>query len=759
MKLHLHLPKIIVPKRSRKVVFVGTYLPRKCGIGTFTYDLFHSIFEEAMCGSCGVIAINDTQEGYAYPQDVVFEINQNDIQSYRVAADYINLSGVDVVSVQHEFGIFGGEGGKNIDYLLGNLKKPVITTLHTVNSFLESHYKASFLKVANLSTALVVMSNQAKEIVTQNYGISENKIHVIPHGIPDVPFVDPSFYKDKFDVEGRFVILTFGLLSPNKGIEMVLNALPEVVKKYPKVAYLILGSTHPNVKRLQGEEYRLSLLRLVKKLKLEQHVFFHNRFVELYELCEFIGACDIYITPYLQKEQIVSGTLAYAFGMGKAVISTPYWYAQEMLKDDCGKLVEFGDTASLSNVIIELMENEVERNKIRKNAYELGRNMIWKEVARQYHNVFEKALREYTISGRGRSLQKQFVEQNTIPEIKLDHLIRLTDDTGIIQHATFGIPNRDSGYSADDVARALVVVLQYYNQFQDEKVLPLAERYISFLHHAQLKDGRFHNFMNYKREFIDEVGSEDTWGRVLWAIGCAIQIRSNHQIQLLAREIFGKAITNLELTHPQALSYAIVGFYYFLRKYEGATQEKRILQDMADKLVEFYEIHKREEWHWFSDTITYGYGKIIEALLLAYKITDCENYRETAFTCLDSLTERLYKNEYFDFVGNKDWLKPAGKREYYDQQPIDAGYLVETYLVAYDVSQDTKYLDLAQAAFEWFLGRNRSGETIYNFVTGGCNDGLGQHGVNLNQGAESIICFLLASLEIIKYETVKTIVK
>ncbi|MDR4499132.1 MAG: glycosyltransferase [Candidatus Scalindua sp.] len=757
--MKLHLPKIIVPKRARKVVFVGTYLPRKCGIGTFTYDLFHSISEEAVSGNCGVIAINDTQEGYAYPQDVVFEINQNDIQSYRVAAGYINLSGMDIVSVQHEFGIFGGEGGKNIDYLLGNLKKPVVTTLHTVNSFLESHYNASFLKVANLSTALVVMSNQAKEIVTQTYGVPENKIHVIPHGIPDVPFVDPSFYKDKFDVEGRFVILTFGLLSPNKGIEMVLNALPEVVKKHPKAAYLILGATHPNVKRLQGEEYRVSLLRLVKKLKLEQHVFFHNRFVELHELCEFIGACDIYITPYLQKEQIVSGTLAYAFGMGKAVISTPYRYAQEMLKDGCGKLVEFGDTASLSNVIIELMENDVERNKIRKNAYELGRNMIWREVARQYHNVFEKALSEYTISGRGRSLQKQFVEQNPIPEIKLDHLIRLTDDTGIIQHATFGIPNRSSGYSADDVARALVVVLHYYNQFQDEKVLPLAERYISFLHHAQLEDGRFHNFMNYKREFIDEVGSEDTWGRVLWAIGCAIYIRSNHQIQLLARELFAKAITNLEFTHPQALSYAILGFYYFLSKYEGATQEKRILQDMADKLVEFYEIHKREDWHWFSDTITYGYGKIIEALLLSYKTTDCEKYRETAFTCLDSLTEKLYKNEYFDFVGNKDWLKPDGKREYYDQQPIDAGYLVEAYLTAYDVSLDTKYLDLAQAAFEWFLGRNRSGESIYDFVTGGCNDGLGQHGVNLNQGAESIICFLLASLDIIKYETVKTLVE
>lgn len=603
------------------------------------------------------------------------------------------------------------------------------------------------------------MSNQAKQIVRDVYGVSEKKIHVIPHGIPDVPFVDPSFYKDKFDAEGRFVILTFGLLSPNKGIEMVLNALPEVVKKYPKVAYLVLGATHPNVKHLQGEEYRLSLQMLVKKLKLEQNVFFHNRFVEIHELCEFIGACDLYITPYLGKEQIVSGTLAYAFGMGKAVISTPYRYAQEMLKDGCGKLVEFGDHDHLTKTIIGLIENSAERNRIRKKAYAIGRNMIWKEVARQYNNVFEKALNEYTISGRGRSLQKRFVEHNPIPEVKLDHLIRLTDDTGIIQHATYGIPNRDSGYSADDVARALVVVLQYYTQFQDEKVLPLAEIYISFLHHAQLKDGRFHNFMNYKREFIDDVGSEDTWGRVLWAIGCAIYIKSNHQIQLLARELFGKAITNLELTHPQALSYAIQGFYYFLRKYEGATQEKRILQDMADKLIECYETHKREEWHWFSDSITYGYGKIIEALLLAYKIIECDKYRETAFTCLDSLTERLYSNEYFDFVGNKDWLKRDGEREYYDQQPIDAGYLVQTYLAAYDVSKDTKFLDLAQAAFEWFLGRNRNGESIYDFVTGGCKDGLGQHGVNLNQGAESIICFLLASLDIIKYETVKTLVE
>lgn len=755
--MKLHLPTISIPKRTRKVMFVGTYLPRKCGIGTFTYDLFHSISEEAGGGNCGVIAINDKPEGYAYPQDVVFEINQNDIQSYRVAADYINLSGMDIVCVQHEFGIFGGEGGKNIDYLLGNLKKPVVTTLHTVNSSFESPFYESFLKVANLSTALVVMSKQAKEIVMEACGISENKIHVIPHGIPDVPFVDPNFYKDKFDVEGRFVILTFGLLSPNKGIEMVLNALPEVVKKSPKVAYLILGATHPNVKRIQGEEYRISLQRLVKKLKLEQNVFFHNRFVEIHELCEFIGACDIYITPYLQKEQIVSGTLAYAFGMGKAVISTPYRYAQEMLKDGCGKLVEFGDHDALSRTILELMENDVERSKIRKKAYELGRNMIWKEVARQYHNVFENALSEYAISWKGQSLRKKFVEQNPIPEVKLDHLIRLTDDTGIIQHATYGIPNRNSGYSTDDVARALVVVLQYYNQFQDEKVLHLAELYISFLYHAQLQDGRFHNFMNYKREFTDEAGSEDTCGRAFWALGCAIYTKSNRQIQLLAREIFAKAITNIELTHPQALSYAILGFYYFIRKYEGATQEKRILQDMADKLIEYYERYKKEDWRWFSETITYGYGKIIEALLLAHKITKCDKYKEVAFTCLDFLTERLYKKDFFDFVGNNGWLSSDGRGNLYDQQPIDAGYMVEAYLAAYDINGDTKYLDLAQTAFEWFLGRNRSGESIYDFVTGGCNDGLGQHGVNLNQGAESTICFLLAALDIIRYETVKTL--
>ena len=404
--MRINVPKIDFPKHIRKVIFVGTYLPRKCGIATFTYDLFHAMSEESRYCDSGVIAINDEKEEYAYPEDVVFEINQNDIQSYRAASDYINLSAMDIVCLQHEFSIFGGLAGNNINQLLGNIENPIVTTLHTVTTNPERVRRESLLNVANLSTALVVMSNQAKEIAIRVYGISENKIYVIPHGIPDVPFVDSSFYKEKFNVEGRFVMLTFGLLNPNKGIEVVLNALPEVVEKYPKVAYLILGSTHPKVKYEQGEEYRLSLQRLVKKLKLEKHVFFHNRFVEIQELCEFIGACDIYITPYMKKEQIVSGSLAYAFGMGKAIVSTPYLYAQEMLQNGRGKLFDFGDTRALSNSIIELIENDALRERMRKKTYELSRNMIWKEVAKQYCSVFERVLGKYTISGKRKILQK-----------------------------------------------------------------------------------------------------------------------------------------------------------------------------------------------------------------------------------------------------------------------------------------------------------------------------------------------------------------
>ncbi len=742
-----------------KVFFVGNYLPRNCGIATFTYDLSQAIEEHLGKRSYRVVAINNVPEGYNYPEQVSFEINQNRIHDYRLAADYINFSGVDFVSLQHEFGIFGGTAGTYINHFLSNLKKPVITTLHTVLKEPDPIYRKALIDIAELSNALVVMSHQAERILKDVYGVREEKVFFVHHGIPDVPFVDPNFYKDRFNVEGRFVLLTFGLLNPNKGIELVLEALSEVVKKYPKVAYIILGATHPEVKRLRGEEYRLTLQRKVTKLGLEAHVFFYNRFVEIGELCEFIGACDLYITPYRSKEQITSGTLAYALGMGKPVISTPYWYAQEMLAEERGLLVEFGDVEGMSRAIIEMIEDEPRRHQMRKKAYEFGRKMVWREVGKEYLRVFQTVLDRIHQWPKQKVFEQTFAQQDVVPEMTLDHLCRLTDDTSIIQHATYGIPDRRHGYSTDDAGRALVVALQFYYQYREPRALKLAETYLSFLAYVQREDGRFHGFMSYDRKLMDEVGSEDAQGRALWGLGCAVRLGPNEQFQAFARELFEKAVQHLELHHPRAMAYALLGFWYFLQKYEGATAIRRLLVAFSDRLVEEYEKNREKDWRWFNGAITYGNAKIPQALLMAYQLTGTERYREVGLESLDFLTEEMYNGDYFNLVGNSRWYERGKEKAIFSQQPIDAGYLTEAYVFAYQVTQDPRYLEWAQAAFEWFLGRNRMGVSLYDFSKGACFDGIDSHGINQNQGAESIICFLLANLALSQKGMLKTLIK
>lgn len=740
------------------IYFLGTYYPRQCGIATFTYDLAHAVGAEIGTSSFHVVAINNRPEGYEYPPEVVFEISQNQIHDYRLAAEYINLSGAGVVCLQHEFGIFGGPQGSYIAHFLKNLKKPVLTTLHTVLKEPAPEYRQALMEVAQLSQGLVVMSQRAINILQEVYGVPASKVFFIHHGVPDVPFIDPNYYKDEFNVEGRFVLLTFGLLNPNKGIENVLEALPEVIAKHPKVAYIILGATHPEVRKVHGESYRLFLQRKVAKLGLEQHVFFHNRFVSLAELCQFIGACDIYITPYLSREQIVSGTLAYALGMGKAVISTPYWYAAEMLQDGRGKLVDFGDIKGLEQALLDLIENEVERHQIRKKAYELGRSMTWKNVAREYIKVFREIMEPYQIRLETTSLKGRFTPQDSIPEIKLDHLFRLTDETGIIQHSIYGIPDRQYGYSTDDIARALVVVLMAFAQIKDESFLKLANIYMAFLRHAQLANGHFHNFMNYSRQFTDEEGSEDTQGRAIWGLGCAVHLGPTEWFQILGRELLEKALLNLKLEHPMAKAYTIHGLYHYLQKYKGATMVKRLLQELADSLIANYQKTAKPGWHWFSDAITYGNAKIPQALLLAYKILGNQIYKTVALEALNFLTAATYNQDFFDFIGNSHWYEKGNGRAFYDQQPIDAGYAVEAYILAYEITKDPSFLELGQAAFEWFLGRNRLGVCLYDFATGACYDGLTPRGPNLNQGAEPTIAFLLALLTMSQQQILRSLI-
>jgi glycosyltransferase involved in cell wall biosynthesis len=726
--------------------FVSTFPPRECGIATFTFDLRQALHSLRDNDSSTVIALTNTPDGYEYPPEVAFEVRQNQINDYRLAAEYINFSGIEVVCLQHEFGIFGGPEGSYVTEFLERLRKPVVTTLHTVLGNPQPAYREAMTQVASLSDYLVVLNSKAIPMLRDIYRIPEEKICLVHHGVPDVPFVDPNFYKDKFGVEGRLVILTFGLLNRNKGIELMLDALPPVIEAHPHVVYLVLGATHPEVKRRDGEEYRLWLLRRVRNLGLEDHVIFYDRYVAFSELLEFIGACDIYVTPYQSKEQIVSGTLAYAVGMGKAVVSTPYSYAEELLGDGRGKVVSMSDPRALTQTLLKLIERPATRHRMRKRAYEYGRQMIWTEVAKRYEEVFRRATELPQLHATARRTIKLASDVHEVPEIKLDHLIRLTDDTGIIQHATYGVPDRRFGYSTDDVGRALAVALMHYSQFEDERVVDLASRYLSFLAYAQLPDGYFHNFMSYDREFLDERGSEDTLGRALWGLGAAVAYSPREGMSALARDLFERAFNVLELEHPRAIAYALCGLYDFLQRYDGAAQVKRRLTEMANQLAGFYETSCSEDWHWFGDDLTYANARMPHAILLAYRATGDERFKRIGLESLDFLLDVTYRDGMFEFIGNQGWYRRGEERAFFSQQPIEAGYTAEACMTAYKVTRRRRYLDLARAAAEWLLGRNRLGGRLYDLTTGACADGLDPQGVSMNQGAESVICALLTLL-------------
>jgi len=767
--------------KQLRILFIGTYIPKECGIATFTSDLLNSVLRESNDVHCEVIALTDPSETYNYPEEVVFQIQRDRIEDYYLAADYINQSGADVVCLQHEFGLFGGDAGDYIFALLSGINKPVITTMHTVIREPEPEYRVSTEKLIRYSEKLVVMSQSAVDMLKYIYKVPEDKIELIFHGVPDYPFNNCSKYKKMLNLKGAPLILTFGLLSQNKGIESVLEALPEVVSQYPDLIYLVLGATHPMVKKIKGESYRHYLENKVSELGLENNVVFHDKFVEKKELCNYILASDIYASPYLSREQVVSGALTYAMGMGKAIVSTPYWYAQEMLSENRGLLVDFGDNDGFKKSLLYLIENPEECNGMRKKAYDFGRKMTWENVGKEYNTVFTKALKNYNIHPE---MQNRFnFLPIQLPEIKLDHLKLLTDDVGIIQHTNLGVPARRYGYSTDDVGRALVALTQLIDsQKKAEQFRKLITTYMSFLEHAQTDTGHFHNFMSYKREFLDEKGSEDTLGRAIYGLGHVVNCSYlSKNLRILANTTIRKSRQKIEnLVSPRAKAYALCGLYEMLRagmdsdEFESAFTSRRdtvksidslvdkdnfesIFISHADSLVGLYEANHKEDWNWFEPTVTYSNAKLSESLLLAYNYTKDRTYRKIGLTTLDFLTEIQWKGDFFDIVGNQGWYSYNGEKPIFDQQPIEAGYLTQAYVSAYEIVRDRKYLELARYSFEYFLGRNRLQTVMYDYSTGGVFDGLGSDGINCNQGAESVICFLMAFSSLNKYANESTI--
>ena len=743
----------------RKIAFIGDYLPRKCGIATYTHDLCTSVATQFPSADCFVVPVNDLPGGYDYPPEVRFEIEEKELDSYLRAADFLNFSNADVACLQHEYGIFGGPAGSHVLRLLRNLRMPIVTTLHTVLKEPNEDQRRVMDEILDLSSRVIVMSERAKAFLLDVWGTPESKIDLIAHGIPDMPFVDPAFYKDQFGVEGKLVALTFGLLSPNKGIETMLEAMPAILEEFPNFVYIVLGATHPNLVREQGERYRIGLERLAKNLGIRENVSFYNRFVDLPELIEFIGVADVYVTPYLNPAQITSGTLSYAFGCGKAVVSTPYWHAEELLADGRGLLVPFGDPKALAETMRELLRDEPRRHAMRKRAYLMGREMIWGRVAHQFVESFQQARRSHLdVPMRPLAVRTLAEQPLDLPGWRLDHLDRMSDSAGIIQHATFTVPNLAEGYCTDDNARALLLTTMLDQLGQGTpRTSRLASTYAAFLNYAfNAERGRFRNFMGFDRRWMEEVGSDDSHGRAIWVLGALVRHSRRPDLQFWASDLFDRALPALlETTSPRAWAFGLLGVCHYLRRLAGARPASQARDVLAQKLLALHGAVASEGWAWFEDRLTYDNARLSQALIAAARTGGPPEALEVGLETLTWLADHhKAPSGCFRPIGCNGFYVRDGVRAQFDQQPVEAQAMVAACVEAYHATEDPEWLAEARRAFEWFLGGNDLGLELYDAATGGCRDGLQEDRINQNQGAESTLAFLLSLAEMKLVESV-----
>ncbi len=739
------MPKI-TPK---KVVFISSSLPRKCGIATFTSDLITSTTMAAK-GEFEPLVVAMQSGGQKYDDPVKFEIRENVKSDYICAADYINFSHVDVVCVQHEFGIFGGEAGAYLSLLLKRLKAPIITTLHTVMDEPEAAFYKSLVDVCNASHTVITMNERGVDMLRDTYKISRKKIKLIAHGIPDIPFVDSNYYKHQFGLEDRRTILTFGLLNKNKGIEVMLKAMPAIIKADPTVMYIVLGMTHPNVLKLEGESYRFGLQQMVKDLGLEEHVIFHNRFVNDQELNNFLCAADIYVTPYHSPKQLTSGTLSFAVGTGKAVVSTPYWAAEELLADGRGRLVPFGDSKQIAKAIVDILTSDSLFYSLRRRAYDYGRSRTWPKIGQAYWKLFNAKRLPVRIAAKSTLSAAETISHIEVPEPSLEHLVKLTDSTGLFQHAIFTIPNREYGYCTDDNARGVIAMTRYYAQYPEQEALKLLDIYLSFIIHSQNSDGSVRNMMNFDRSWFKREAKSDAFGRVLWAFGTVMAKPPTPLYLSIIKDCFDRSVEHIQKQLPKGMAYSILGMCDYLKQFPGASDIKRQLELAADGLITQFEENHYPDWLWFEDALTYDNAVLPYAMFVAGMACENKKYIAIAEKTCEFLLANTFNGKHFSFIGCNGWYERGGSRASFDQQPIDATGMVMMLRAAYDATQKDRFLTLQRKAFDWFLGRNDLHIPLYDFRTKGCNDGLMSDGVNMNQGAESTLSFLLSLLAVVE---------
>ena len=735
----------------QRIAFLGDYLPRLCGIATFTHDLCEAVSAAAPSVQCYAGAVNDRIEGYDYPQRVRFELLEKDLDSYRRAADFLNFNNADVLCVQHEFGIYGGSAGSHLLALLKEVRMPVVTTLHTVLRDPNPSQRKVMDELVHRSDRLVVMARKGFEILRETYAVPESKIDVIPHGIRDVAFADSAESKAQFGVEGRMVLLTFGLLGPGKGIEYVIEALPEIVRQHPNVVYLVLGATHPHLIAKEGERYRLSLERLADELGVKEHVIFYNRFVSPEDLTEFIAATDIYLTPYLNEAQITSGTLAVVFGAGKAVVSTPYWHAQELLAEGRGVLVPFRNSQAIADGVCTLLDDPARMEQVRHDAYAMGRETIWPAVAARYLESFQTARADRKAAPRtafaGWTLASRPYD---LPPLRLDHIVRMSDSTGIFQHAIYTVPDFLHGYCTDDNARAFLLCTlldEIGGEPSSQKLEGLATSYLAFLASALNRDtGRFRNFMSFSRHWLEPAGSEDSHGRALWSLGTGAARSRNDGRRKLCAQLFGLGLANVEpFTSPRAWAFSLLGVHEFLREFPEHREALAARAQLTRALITLWNSCATDNWPWFETSATYDNARLSQALLISGRTMADPEAQEIALKSLRWLASiQKTQTGCFRPIGSNGFYERDGARADFDQQPVEAQAMVAACLEAYRCTQDATWSREARRAFEWFLGRNDLGLPLYDASNGGCADGLHPDRINENQGAESSLAFHLS---------------
>jgi glycosyltransferase involved in cell wall biosynthesis len=739
----------------RRLAFIGNALPRRCGIATFTTDLQQAITGSSPDLSTSIVAMNDHGRSYDYPASVGFEVDDSNIEDYVRAAAFLNAGHFQAVSLQHEFGIFGGEAGGHIMALLSRLVMPIVTTLHTIVAKPTPAQRDVLEQIVTVSTRIVVMSKKGRDLLCSVYQAPPGKIDVIAHGIPDFPFTEPDEAKAELGFSGRPVILTFGLLSPNKGIEVMIDAMPAILASVPSAVYVVLGATHPNLVRDQGESYRDSLIQRVHVLGVDDHVVFLDQFVDQPTLLRFISMCDVYVTPYLNEAQMTSGTLSYSSGLGKAVVSTPYWHAQDLLGDGRGVLVPFGDAKAMGEEIAGLLLDDDRRLVMRQRAYAGSRSMTWANTALNYLATFEQARRIKRLKVVTELEPPPPRDARPMPGLQPLHFLAMCDDTGLFQHAVHSVPDRAHGYCVDDNARALLVACAM--NAPGEQSLPdaLTARFAAFIQHAwNPGTGRFRNFMSFSRVWLEEQGSEDSHGRALWALGECARSDSSPSRQRWAVALFGEAFAVTEaFTSPRAWAFALLGLEAYCAVMPGDAQAARTRRTLAERLIGLLLAAERDDWIWFETGLSYDNARLSQALLVTGVALGVATFVEAGLRSLRWLMAmQTSPAGMFRPVGSDGFGDHLVRPKPFDQQPLEATATIAACLAAWRADGDPRWKTDGDRAFAWFLGDNDLGTPLVDPETGSCRDGLHRDRANENRGGESAVSYLLGLLEIRQIE-------